>query len=105
MTEMTPETLPTMPYSEGSRTCAKACMAVLLPNDAMYLWLQTYLEHTAELQSRIEALKGLVAAERELRLAETELWHGDAGENGEDKTRLRKAKLRLRAALRSEEER
>ena len=57
MIEMTPETLPTMPYSEGSRTCAKACMAVLPPNDAMYQWLQIYLEHTAALQSHIEALE------------------------------------------------
>jgi hypothetical protein len=60
MTEMTPETrqeLPLMPYGEGSRTCALACLEVLDPKDAMAQWIRAYLEHTAALEARIEALE------------------------------------------------
>jgi len=52
---MTPKTLPTMPYSEGARAGAEACMSVLSPKDPFFQWLQIYLDHTAALSKRLEA--------------------------------------------------
>jgi hypothetical protein len=53
--------IPTMPYGESTRACAKACQTVLFPDDAMYQWLQIYLDHTAGLEQENRALRANVS--------------------------------------------
>jgi hypothetical protein len=45
-----------MEYGQASRACAEACLEVLPPDDLAAQWIAIYLEHTAALQARVEAL-------------------------------------------------
>ena len=66
------------------------------PTLAMHMEL--VLNCLASLQQRVEALEAVIVAQQEYHAADFELWCGDAGENGEDKTQFSKASARLRSA-------